>query len=403
MALSLDAIRQRAKDGLLALCVDVGLSTLEMMFEEELEEKIGKKGKHSAQWSSYRHSHEPRKVVLGGRKVEVSRPRPRTVDGKEVTLETYEAFKDSEILARHAFQTMLHGLSIRNYAFGLEDVGEVEAAGISKSALSRRFARMTQAALADLLAKPLDGLDLVLLYIDGIVVAEHTAVCALGIDIKGRKHVLGLWEGATENAAVCKGLLTNLAERGLRVEGLLVIIDGSKALRRAVADVLGNDVPVQRCQVHKMRNVLDHLPEEQRPWVKRKLAAAWAEPDADRAEKALKALADSLERDYPGVAASLREGLEETMTINRLMLTGALRRTLRSTNPIDSATEMARTTARRVKRWRNGNQVLRWTLAGLQEAERRFRRVAGYRELPLLRMRLRGEGLNTTMGEVANA
>ena len=151
-----------------------------------------------------------------------------------------------------------------------------------------------------------------------------------------------------------------------------------------------------------MRNVLDHLPEEQRPWVKRKLAAAWAEPDANMARKALEALADSLEKNYPGAAASLREGLEETITINRLMLTGALRRTIRSTNPIESAIEIARTTARRVKRWRNGNQVLRWTLAGLKEAERRFRRVAGYRELPLLRMHSGSEVLNTT-SEAANA
>ena len=148
VALSLEAIRQRAKDGLLALCVEVGLNTLEMMFEQELEEKIGKKGKHNADRSSYRHSYEPRKVVLGGRKVEVSKPRARTVDGKEVVLESYEAIKNDEILTRHAFETMLHGLSTRNYAFGLEDVGDVEEPGISESSISRRFARMTQEALA---------------------------------------------------------------------------------------------------------------------------------------------------------------------------------------------------------------------------------------------------------------
>ena len=148
-------------------------------------------------------------------------------------------------------------------------------------------------------------------------------VCLLGIDIDGKKHVLGLWEGATENTAVCKSLLTNLADRGLKADGLLVVIDGAKALCRAVADVLRNHVPVQRYQVHKMRNVLDHLPEEQRPWVNRKLAAARAEPDASMARKALQALADSLEKNYPGAAASPREGLEEAITINRLMLTGA--------------------------------------------------------------------------------
>lgn len=231
----------------------------------ELEEKIGRKGKHNPKRSGSRHSHERRKIVLGARKVEVSKPRPRTVGNKEVRLETYEAFKNDDPLTRHAFETVLHGLSTRNYAFGLEDVGEVEATGIAKSSISRRFARMTQAALAELLSKPLGEIDLVVLYINGIVVGEHTVVCALGIDLDGKKHVLGLWEGATENASVCKGLVTNLAERGLKAEGLLIVIDGSKALRRVVADVLGNDVPVQRRQIHKMRNVLDHLPKEQRP------------------------------------------------------------------------------------------------------------------------------------------
>lgn len=405
VAVSLEGIRQRAKEGLLALCVEVGLETLQALFEAEVEEKIGEKGKHSAGRLGFRHGYETRRVTLGGRKVEVNRPRARTVDGNELALETYELFKGDDILARCALERMIHGLSTRNYGYGLEDVGEgVKGAGISKSTVSRRFAHMTTKALQEMLSMPLDGLDIVVLYIDGVVVAEHTVVLALGVDVDGRKHLLGLWEGATENGSVCRGLLENLMGRGLKTDrGLLVVIDGSKALRRAVADVFGNAVPVQRCQVHKLRNVLDHLPEEQHAWVRHKLLSAWSEPDACKAEEALKALASALEKDHPGAAASLREGLEETVTINRFMLSAALRRTLRSTNPIESAIEIAKTTARRVKRWQNGEQVLRWTAAGFKEAETRFRRVVGHRELTLLRKSLLGEKPGIDASEVANA
>jgi putative transposase len=228
------------------------------------------------------------------------------------------------------------------------------------------------------------------LMLDGIEIAEHTVVVALGITASGEKQILGLWEGATENAAVCHALLTDLMERGLRVdEGILVVIDGSKALRAAVRDVLGPQAAVQRCQVHKKRNVLDHLPDEVRRWVSRKLDQCWRETDYEKARAALTGLAKNLEEKYPGAAASLREGLDETLTVLRLGLPEPLRKTLRSTNPIESAFDTVRMASRNVKRRRNGQQVLRWAAGGLLEAEKGFRRMKGYRQLPLLADALR--------------
>jgi putative transposase len=225
----------------------------------------------------------------------------------------------------------------------------------------------------------------VALIIDGIVMAEHTVVAALGIDAEGKKQMLGVWHGATENAAVCKALLSDLVERGLKTDdGILVVIDGSKALRAAVRDVLGDTAIVQRCQVHKERNVLEHLPEKHRDWVKRKLREAWRRGNEQDALAALRRLAGHLEKEYPGAAASLREGMEETVTVIRLGVPELLQTTLRSTNAIESANEKVRMASRNVKRGKNGEQVLRWAAAGFLEAESKFRTVKGYRQIPML-------------------
>lgn len=405
VAVALTGIRESAKEGLLALAVQVGLQTMAVLFEEEVTQKVGPKGKHNADRGAVRHGYEDGEVVLGGRKARVRRPRARTTEGTEVELETYAFFQDEDVLAQAALERMIHGLSTRRYNAGLEPVGsDVESHSTSKSMISARFIRMTEQALQELLNRPLGELNLVVLYIDGVVVAEHTVIVAIGVDVEGHKHLLGVWEGASENAAACKQLLSNLVERGLDPQrGLLVVIDGSKALRKAVSDVLGTQVLVQRCQVHKMRNVLEHLPKDRQAFVKRKLQAAWAETDASKAETALQSLATALEKEYPGAAASLREGLAETLTVNRLRISVELRRTLRSTNPIESAIEVARTTARRVKRWRNGSQVLRWTAAGLLEAEKRFHKVQGYRALPQLRAELLLRLSSDTTIEAASA
>ena len=383
---SLHDLMGAAKEGLLALAVAVGLDVLRSMMEAEVTAIVGPKGKHNPNRKAFRHGTEEGRVVLGGRKVPIQRPRVRTKDGQEVRLESYEAFQDEQLLTQAALERMLHGLSTRRYHHGLEPVGDdLPAVATSKSSVSRHFVAATRKALAELLARPLGEQRYLVLMLDGIEVADHTVVVALGITADGQKQILGLWEGATENAAVCRALLTDLVERGLRVDGgILVVIDGAKALRAAVRDVLGAKATVQRCQVHKKRNVLDHLPDEARAWVGRKLDQAWRETDYEKARTALTSLAKTLDDKYPGAATSLREGLEETLTVLRLELPEALRKTLRSTNPIESAFEKVRMACRNVKRWRNGQQVLRWTAAGLLEAEKGFRRIKGYRQLPMM-------------------
>jgi len=383
---SLHDLMGAAKEGLLALAVAVGLDVLRSMMEAEVTAIVGPKGKHNPNRKAFRHGTEEGRVVLGGRKVPIQRPRVRTKDGQEVRLSSYEAFQDEQLLTQAALERMLHGLSTRRYHHGLERVGDsLPAVATSKSSVSRHFVAATRKALAELLARPLGEQRYLVLMLDGIEVADHTVVVALGITADGQKQILGLWEGATENAAVCRALLTDLVERGLRVDGgILVVIDGAKALRAAVRDVLGAKATVQRSQVHKKRNVLDHLPDEARAWVGRKLDQAWRETDYEKARTALTSLAKTLEDKYPGAAASLREGLEETLTVLRLELPEALRKTLRSTNPIESAFEKVRMACRNVKRWRNGQQVLRWTAAGLLEAEKGFRRIKGYRQLPMM-------------------
>jgi transposase-like protein len=329
-------------------------------------------------------------VVLGGRKVSARRPRARTTAGEEAKLRTWELFASEDPLGERTVETMLAGLSTRRHEAALEPTGE-RGSSTSRSAVSRRFVRGTRERLGELMSRPVPD-DLVVLMLDGVSLADHTCIVALGIDAEGTKHPLGIWEGATENKAVCARALANLGERGLSADdGLLVVIDGSKALRAAIGDAFGGRAQVQRCRVHKQRNVLGHLPEAERPWARRKLCEAWALADAAAAERRLKELARALEPKRPGAAASLREGLEETLTVTRLGLSvdSALGRTLRSTNPIESMLSIGRERARNVKRWRDGEMVLRWGAAGMLDAERSFHRVRGHRELPKLRAALR--------------
>ncbi|MGB9888024.1 MAG: IS256 family transposase, partial [Moorellales bacterium] len=283
-----------AKEGLLAFSVAVGLEVLRAMMEAEVTELVGPRGKHLSERWAWRHGSERGSVVLGGRKTAVRRPRVRTKDGREVRLKTYEAFQDESLFTQACFERLLYGLSCRNYQVGLEAVGsEVMACGTARSSISRRFSVLAGKALKELLNRPLKGERYLVLVLDGVAIAEHTVVVALGITAEGKKQVLGLWEGATENGAVCKALLADLIERGLEVDrGMLVVIDGSKALRAAVREVLGQAAVVQRCQVHKKRNVLEHLPDRERGSVARKLDAAWRQTDYNRALRMLKKLAD---------------------------------------------------------------------------------------------------------------
>jgi len=317
------------------------------------------------------------------------------VDGSgEVPVPAYEVFTSTEVLGRMAMERMLGGLSTRRYGLGLEPVGEAveqDARSTSKSAVSRKFVAATQTALSQILAADLAGLDLVALMIDGVHFAESCCVVALGIGIDGTKHPLALVEGSTENATLVTDLCVDLRERGLDVtRPILVVLDGSKALRRAVLDVFDRPV-IARCQLHKLRNVRDKLPQRLRGPVQRRIREAYHAPTALEAQARLESLAQELDKTHPGAAASVREGLDETLTVLRLQLPPTLARTLRSTNAIESMISICREHSKNVKRWRDGKMALRWCAAGMLEAGKQFRRVNGHLHLRALRDALERE------------
>ena len=348
------------------LVVASGLKVLEAMLEEDRAAVCGPRYAHQSERQASRAGHAPSQVVLGGRKVAIRRPRVRR-DGTEVPLPTARAFTDPDPLNRRVVEQMLIGVATRQYARSLDPLGaDITTRGTSKSAVSRRFVAQTQTQLDAWRATPLDALDLTGLLIDGVHVGGHCIVVALGIDKTGAKHPLGLWEGATETATVCQGLLTNLASRGLRTDrSLLVILDGAKALDTAVTQLFGRAAVVQRCQVQKGRNILEYLPDAQRPWVKAILTRASTHSNVKTAQRLLQDLARRLDTDYPSAAASVREGLDETLTVLGLGLSERLRRSLATTNAIESLLSRTRHVKRNVKRWRGGTMVLRWVAAGV--------------------------------------
>ena len=381
-----------AREGLLALAVGTGLGVLGSLLDADVDRLVGPKGRHQPDRTAVRHGIQPGRVTLGGRRIRVDRPRIRSADGaRELPVPTYQAFASTDLLDQLTLERMLAKLSTRRSQHGLEPVGtqvEQAATGTSRSAVSRRFVARTEHALAELLAQDLSRLDLVALMVDGIRVADHTCVVALGITIDGTKIPLALAEGATENATVVGDLLVGLGERGLEVtRPILVVIDGAKALRRAVLDVFDHPV-IQRCQLHKLRNVTDRLPDAVASTVAKRMRAAYHNPDPLAAQADLEALARELGRSHPGAAGSLREGLAETLTIGRLGVSPTLARTLRSTNAIESMIAICRDHATNVKRWRDGQMVLRWIAAGMGEAAKQFRRVNGHLHLPALRAAL---------------
>jgi putative transposase len=381
-----------AREGLLALSIATGLGVLAELLEDEVDEVVGPKGKRNPDRTAVRHGHEGGEVTLGGRRVSVERPRARTADGaSEVPLATYAHFADRDPLTRVVLEQMLAGVSTRRFARTREPVGQdvVDAErSTSKSAVSREFVGRTREHLQALMSRSLADIRLAALMIDGIELKGRCCVVALGVTTDGTKVPLGLWDGSTENKTVTAHLLSDLVHRGLDVEqGVLVVLDGSKALRAAVNEVFG-PVAVQRCVRHKERNVLEHLPERDRPAVKQRLRRAWATDDHTLALEGLKTLAAELDRSHPGAASSLREGLEETLTVTRLGIRGRLKRTLQSTNPCESMIETTRRTSRNVKRWQSGDMCLRWTAAGMLEAEQQFRKIIGYSDLAKLATRV---------------
>jgi putative transposase len=381
-------------EGLLAASTAVGLEVMDELLELEVTELAGPKGRHDPARTAKRHGSQQGMVTLGGRRLGVRRPRVRSVGQaeQELQLQSYAAFSSTDLLAEGIVARMLAGLSTRCYQAGLEPVGEQvaqQATGTSKSAVSRRFVAATAERLSELLDRRLDDQRWLIVFLDGFGMGEHLLVGALGVTADGTKVPLGVVEGTTENKAVCTRLVADLAERGLDASrGVLFVVDGGKALDRAIRSVFGAKALIQRCRRHKERNVIEHLPEDEQPLVQRRLRAAWANPDPDQAAAELEQLARSLTRQRPGAAASLREGMAETLTVTRLRVGGRLLQTVESTNPVDSMIEIIRDHAGRVKRWSSGEMALRWAAAGMLAAQTQFRRVKGYQELPQLALAL---------------
>ena len=382
--LAMTDIAGAAREGLLAMSVAAGLAVMAAMFEAEMTEACGPKGKHDAKRAAVRHGHGGGSVTLGGRRVAVTRPRARTVDGHEVPLTSYEHFAGDDMLTRVVLERMLAGVATRRHARTAEPVGtrvDQEAKSTSRSAISRQ----TETALAELMVRDLTGQDITVLMLDGEHLADRCVVVALAITADGTKKPVGLWDGSTENKTVVRALLADLVDRGLNVDdGLLVVIDGAKALSAAVREVFGAKAAIQRCTLHKRRNLADHLPDKDKAWVDAKLVKAFSHPDPEQGLRNAKSLAAQLDKRYPSAAASLREGLEEMFTVARLGIDGRLAKTLTTSNPIESMISIARNTNRNVTRWRDGQMVLRWTAAGMLNAERSFRRIKGHKQMPQL-------------------
>lgn len=381
------------KDGLLAFASATGLVVMHQLLEAELTERIGPKHARIPARAGNRHGTTTGSVVLGGRRVRAERPRGRTTDGTEIVLDAWAAFSSDDLLTQLVMERMLAGVATRRHADVAEPIGaelEARSSATSRSAVSRRFVRATTRALDELMARDLSGLDTAVLMIDGIVVAGQCCVAALVITTDGHKVPVGLWLGDTENRTVVTDLLADLQARGLSAErGLLVVIDGAKALATAVRKVFDKQALIQRCTLHKRRNVAGYLSKEIAGRIDRRLASAFNHPDPAAGLARARSIAAELEADHPDAAASLREGLTDMFTVRRLGVDGRLARSLATTNAIESMISVARTTMANVKRWRDGRMKKRWMAAGMLEAERSFRRLKGCQAMPVLVAALR--------------
>lgn len=391
MPLPLLSALEDVEHAFFGVCIEAGKQVLAAMMEQDRTALCGPAWKPDPERRGRRAGSTTSPVTLGGRRIVIPRPRVRSVDGEELALPSHRAAAERDPLDRHTLEAMSSGVSTRRYRRSLDAIPAHETQrATSKSSVSRRFVALTEKKLAEWLSEPLGDLDLRLVMIDGIHFRDHCILVALGVDSDGKKHLLGIREGSTENSAVAKALLSDLIERGMSADHALVfVIDGSKALRKAIEASFGVLALIQRCPVHKRRNVLEHLPQNARPSVKRALDAAWNATDATRAQRQLENLARSLEDRHPGAAASLREGLEETLTLQRLGVTGRLLQSLRSTNAIESVNDKIAAYTRRVKRWSGGKMILRWVGAAVLDAQKGFRRVKGCDAMPTLVAALR--------------
>jgi putative transposase len=360
-----------------------GLLMMKALLDEEVERIAGRRYEHQADRQATRWGHDEGQVIFGGRKVAMPRPRVRSVEGHEVPLQRYQAFAHPQRMQEAVSQRILRRVSTRDYAGALDDV--CDGYGIAKSSVSRHWQAASRRQLKEMLERPLGELDLCVVFLDGKEFHDFTLIVAVGVDRQGRKHVLGLWSGATENAEVCGALLDDLLERGLSKDpSYLFVLDGAKALKKAVVSRFGSKALIQRCRVHKKRNLQKHLPKKYHGLLSLKLKMAWGMTEYDQAHKELRKVHDWLASINQAAAASLEEGLEETLTINRLGLPPQLRRIFSSTNLIESCFSRAGDLCRGVKRWRDGNMACRWAASVLLYAQSRFRRIQAYSQLPLL-------------------
>jgi transposase-like protein len=368
------------------LCVNAGQQVLSAMMEQDREDLCGPRWQRDPDRRAGRAGTTPSEVTLGGRRIAINRPRARSTDGGELELPSFAFAASRDALDRHTVDAVACGVSNRKYVRSLDPLPEeVEERSVSKSSVSRRYVAMTTKQMTTWLTKPLGDRHFPIVMIDGIILGDHTVLIALGIDIEGKKQVLGLREGDTENSRVGKALLRDLVTRGLDPErARLFVIDGAKALRSAIRKIFGDLGVVHRCQLHKQRNILGHLPAGMHESVKAILKEAWSLGDAKLAKARLERLASSLETDHPGAAASVSEGLEETLTLQGLGIDGALYRKLRSTNAIENLNSGIAAYSRNVKRWQGGSMVVRWVSAAIVEAEKKFRRVQGWRDIEKL-------------------
>ena len=386
ISMPLQGVMQDVQQAFYGLCIEAGRRVLDVMMEADREALCGPKGVPDAQRRAVRGGHTSSRVVLGGQRIDIRRPRARALDSGELPLPTFAWAAGADPLNAATLAAVAAGVSTRRYASTLDPLPpNVRRSCASKSAVSRRFKELSQQQLDAWLNRRLDTLDLPVIMIDGIHFADRVVLIALGIDDHAGKHILGIREGSSEAARVVTALLSDLIERGLDAQrARLWVIDGGKALRRAITQTFGAAALIQRCQEHKRRNVLDHLPKTLHASVNRALRDAYAASDADLARRQLQRLANSLTSKHPGAAASLREGLEDTLTLQTLGITGSLYRTPRTTNPIENLNGLVASYTRNVKRWSDGAMVLRWVASALSDAAARMRRLRGCDQMKTL-------------------
>jgi putative transposase len=376
---------------LLQFVFEQGLSALRDMMHLEAEHFAGPKGKHRRERTHNHWGYAPVELPLGGRKIMMQRPRVRRRDGREETLPCVTAFQNEDALAQRVQEQILAGVSTRNYERSLDEpVDGCPSRGSSKSSASRHLVQRTTEKMREYLSRPLDGFDFVALMIDALYFSDRAVVVCLGISMNGEKTPLGMWSGSTENAEVCNSLIHSLLERGLRVDGpILCVIDGGRGIRKSLQSIFGDRAVIQRCQLHKRRNVKEHLPKSKQVYVDKQLAAAYRAKDYNESKDKLNDLHDWLCNNGEQEAArSLKEGQDETLTLLRLGMSGMLARSLVTTNAIENLMGTIRRITRNVKRWRDGDMVHRWVAMAIEEAETKFRKIKGYQQLNQLKSAL---------------